>query len=317
MENEVREEEIAETEEDLEGLPDDLRMELEKEKRNERKEEISVGDAEEEEDPSGETMTPAECKRVLELAVEAGRVLLKNGAEIFRVEETIEHICHRFQIEKVDTFIMSNGILITAEYAGDELFAKVKHVPLSGIHLGIVTEVNNLSREISAGKVEVEEAMERLYEIEQMPPKKDIYRILAAGLGSGCFCYLLKGNVWESLIAFCIGMVLYVFVIFAERHKMSKIIVNIVGGALITVLALFTLYLELPFPIGLDKMIIGSILPLVPGVAFTNAIRDIANSDFISGTVRMIDALLVFVYIAIGVGFVLGSYYNILGGTAL
>lgn len=317
MENELREEELEEIEDQMEGLPDDLRMELEKEMRKEHREEVSGIEPEEESEEPDEYMSPQEKKRVLELAVEAGRVLLKNGAEIFRVEETIEHICHRFQIEKVDTFIMSNGILITAEYAGEEIFAKVKHVPLSGIHLGIVTEVNNLSREISAGKIGVEDAMERLREIEQMPAKKDIFRILAAGLGSGSFCYLLKGSVWDSMISFCIGMILYVFVIFAERHKTSKIIVNIIGGGLITVLAVLAKYMDFPFPVSLDKMIIGSILPLVPGVAFTNAIRDIANSDFISGTVRMIDALLVFVYMAIGVGFVLGWYYNILGGAAL
>ncbi|MEG0227335.1 MAG: threonine/serine exporter family protein, partial [Lachnospiraceae bacterium] len=135
----------------------------------------------------------------------------------------------------------------------------------------------------------------------------------AAGLGSGCFCYLLQGTFWESMVAFGIGMMLYVFILFAEKHKLTKIIVNIVGGALITVLAIgFSLYF--PYPVGLDQVIIGSIMPLVPGVAFTNAIRDIANSDFISGTVRMIDALLVFVYIAIGVGFILGCYSNLLGG---
>ena len=58
-------------------------------------------------------------------------------------------------------------------------------------------------------------------------------------------------------------------------------------------------------------------MPLVPGMAFTNAIRDIADSDFLSGTVRMIDALLVFVYIAIGVGFTLGVYSNTMGGISL
>ena len=67
----------------------------------------------------------------------------------------------------------------------------------------------------------------------------------------------------------------------------------------------------------LEGMIIGSIMPLVPGVAFTNAIRDIADSDFLSGTVRMIDALLVFVYIAIGVGAVLGVYNGMIGGLAI
>lgn len=261
-----------------------------------------------------EKLPEEDCRKVLNFALEAGRVLLKNGAEIFRVEETIEHICRRFYIDQVNTFVLSNGIFLTAEFDGKEVFAKVKHVPLSGIHLGIVTEVNDLSREISAGKIGLSEAIIKLKEIEKHPPKSDTFRIFAAGLGSGCFCYLLKGNVWESLITFGIGMLLYVFVIFAERHQMSKIIVNIVGGAFITLLAAAVYSMNLPFHPSLDKMIIGSILPLVPGVAFTNAIRDIANSDFISGTVRMIDALLVFVYIAIGVGFVLAWFYSIIGG---
>lgn len=258
-----------------------------------------------------------EMRQVLNLALEAGRILLGNGAEIFRVEETIEHICKRFDIDEVDSFVLSNGIFLTANKKGEESFAKVKHVPIAGIHLGIVTEVNALSREIAAGKVGIEEAFERLKEIEKLPPKKSLYLILAAGLGSGCFCYLLKANIWESLIAFVIGSLLYIFVIFAQKHTMSKIIINIVGGGFITILALIASNINFPFAVSLDKVIIGSILPLVPGVGFTNAIRDIADSDFISGTVRMIDALLVFVYIAIGVGFILSAYNYVLGGMAL
>ncbi|MGO5052707.1 threonine/serine exporter family protein [Lachnospiraceae bacterium LCP25S3_G4] len=252
--------------------------------------------------------------KVLEFALEAGRVLLKNGAEIFRVEETIAHICNHYDMDTVDTFVLSNGIFITAERDNEEVFAKVKHVPLSGIHLGIVTEVNDLSREICAGKVSLEEAVEKLKVIEQMPPKRSYFRVIAAGLGSGSFCYLLKASLLESCAAFVIGMLLYMFVIFAEKHKLSKIIVNIVGGIIITILAIGASYIPLPVSVSVDKMIVGSIMPLVPGVAFTNAIRDIADCDFISGTVRMIDALLVFVYIAIGVGVALSMYANILGG---
>lgn len=64
----------------------------------------------------------------------------------------------------------------------------------------------------------------------------------------------------------------------------------------------------------LDGIIIGSIMPLIPGLAFTNAIRDIADSDFLSGTVRMMDAVMVFVYIAVGVGIVLMTYNKLTGG---
>lgn len=259
----------------------------------------------------------SEMHRVMELAMEAGRILLRNGAEIFRVEETIEHICKRFGIEEMDAFVLSNGIFLTAHDKGKEIFAKVKHIPMEGTHLGIVTEVNNLSRDIAAGNVGIDEAFERLKEIEKMPPKKNLHMILAAGLGSATFCYLMKGSVAESIYTFLIGSLLYVFVLFAQKHKISKIIVNIVGGAIITTMALFLGNVPLFLEVSLDKMIIGSILPLVPGVVFVNAIRDIAASDFISGLVKMLDALLVFVYIAIGVGCTLSICGSLFGGVML
>ena len=66
--------------------------------------------------------------------------------------------------------------------------------------------------------------------------------------------------------------------------------------------------------IELDGMMVGAIMPMIPGVAFVNSIRDIADTDFLSGLVRMIDALLVFVYIAIGVGVTLSIYNTMMGG---
>lgn len=96
-----------------------------------------------------------------------------------------------------------------------------------------------------------------------------------------------------------------------------KIIVNLVGGVVITALAL--LARQIPFweTLRLEGMISGAIMPLVPGMAFVNATGISRDSDFLSGTVRMIDALLVFVYIAIGVGITLSLYNNMMGGVIL
>ncbi len=101
-------------------------------------------------------------KKVVDLALEAGRILLKNGAEIFRVDETMTRICKRFHVEYVDTFILSHAIFISAENGMEEAYTKVKQVPLSSSNLGIVAEVNELSREIAEGLVSIEEAMTRL-----------------------------------------------------------------------------------------------------------------------------------------------------------
>ncbi len=255
-------------------------------------------------------------KDVVDLALDAGRILLKSGAEIFRVEETIVRICRQFRADEVDTFVMSNGIFISAARGEEEVFTKVKHIPLSYTNLEAVAEVNDLSRRITAGKASLREAQDELIRIEAMPFKKASTQVLAAGAGAGLFGYFLGTTALESIVAFGIGSVLYVWVILASRYNVTKMVTNVFGGMLITVLAVVA-YVILPVPIELDGMIIASILPLVPGVALINAIRDIANSDFLSGTIRILDALLGFVYIAVGVGMALGIFENWIGGLQL
>lgn len=258
-----------------------------------------------------------DIKKVVDMALEAGRILLKNGAEIFRVEETITRICHRFHIDKVDVFTLSHAIFITAEDKKGQTYTRVRNVPLSSTHLGVVAEVNDLSRQITGGYITLESAVERLKEIEKTPPESSRKQIFAAGISSGCLGYLLGGTAIESVIAFFIGCILYVWVILAGRAQISKIITTIVGGVVITATAI--IFQQLPFLYGLrlEGMIGGAIMPLIPGVAFVNAIRDIADSDFLSGTVKMINAIMVFVYIAIGVAITLAVCSNWIGGIAL
>lgn len=254
-------------------------------------------------------------KKVTELAIEAGRILLKSGAEIFRVEETISRICHSFGVECVEVFTLSHALFVSTEYK-EETYTKVKAVPLAGAHLGMVAAVNHLSREIAAGKVDMQEAASRLKEIDQMRPVSNFYQIIAAGTTSLCFGAILGAGLAECICAFVIGCAVWAWCIAAKKIHMSKIVVNLIGGVIITALALLALY-TLPIPMQLDGMIIGAIMPLIPGITFVNAIRDIADGEFLSGTVRMLDAIFVFVYIAVGVGLVLGVYSNMLGGHGL
>jgi len=261
--------------------------------------------------------TIIDIKEVVDMALEAGRILLKNGAEIFRVEETITRICHRFHVDKIDVFTLSHAIFISAEDRKGHTYTRVKNVPLSGSHLGIVAEVNDLSRQITGGYVTVEEAKKKLAEIDKIPPKAVWKQVVGAGIASAAFAVLLGGTVLEGIVTFFIGALVCLWSIMAGKAGISKIITNIVGGVIITGLAV--LFRELPFLAGLrlDAMISGGIMPLVPGVAFVNAIRDIADSDFLSGTVKMINAIMVFVYIAIGVALTLVVCGNWIGGITL
>ena len=263
------------------------------------------------------TVEEISINKIVDMAAEAGRILLKNGAEIFRVEETITRICNRFHIDKVDVFTLSHAIFISAEKNEEEAYTKVKNVPLSSPHLGIVAAVNELSREISAGYVTVDEASQRLREIDSMKPTRGRYQVLGAAVAAGPLGYLLGATFVESVIAFFIGGMIGFWQLIAKKYNISKIITNIVGGVIMTGVAILAQKSMLFGQIHLGGIIAGAIMPLVPGVSFVNAIRDIADGDFLSGTVKMINAIMVFVYIALGVGITLNLFNGVLGGITL
>ena len=140
-------------------------------------------------------------------------------------------------------------------------------------------------------------------------------QILSSAVASTSFCILFGGNVADTIAAFIAGFLLYVFLLLVGTPRMSKIFSNICGGAVATATCLLTYHMGLGD--NLSPMISGAIIPLVPGVAFTNGIRDIGGGDYLSGTVRLLDAMWSFLCIAIGVGMVFGLYQRLMGGTFL
>lgn len=260
-------------------------------------------------------MTEERSESAAGLSFKMGEALLRNGAEIFRVQETMERVARAYDIEEYDVYVLSNAIFANAVENGEKIDTKLKFVPGSTVHFGRIVGINQLSREIVAGKVSVEEAYARLHEIVSIPYTHPIRLDLACAVGSACFSYLFGGTVFDAAAAFICGFVLQVFLNAIDSRTASKFIINLASSAVVAVCAV------LLFTVGLgdslDKIIIGSIIRLVPGVALTTSIHDFLNGDYLSGTIRMIDAFLVGGCIAIGVGAVVMTYISLTGGAPL
>ena len=257
--------------------------------------------------------TEREERRVLNAAMDAGHILLQNGAEISRVEETMERICRYYGVKTGEFFVLSNGIFTTGGQTSDKTFARVRHIPVKGASMDKIIAVNQLSREIAEGAYECIDDVERkLEEIKSMKGFAPWLQILASGVSSGFFCVLFGGGTADCTAAFIAGLLLYVYVLKVSAPNLSKIVGNIFGGMLVVLISLACYHFGLG--ISLSPMISGAIMPLVPGVAFTNGIRDIANGDYISGAVRMLDAVLIFLSIAIGMGVMFMIYHSVTGG---
>ncbi len=259
--------------------------------------------------------TAQERRLVLDCAMQAGSILLKNGAEIFRVEETVARMCTHYGVESEKAFVLSNGIFLTAGSGNEPFYAKVQHIPVSGARLDRVAAVNQLSREIEEKDLHPQDVRQRLMEIERMPEKPALIKLLASAAGCGCFCCMFGGSLRDCIGAFLTGFLLYIYVLKLFTPHLSKIIGNIGGGALVTLSCMLLCGIGLGE--SMNSMIIGSIMPLVPGIAFTNGVRDIADGDYIAGSVRLLDAILVFVCIAAGVGLVITGCHGLTGGRLL
>lgn len=250
-------------------------------------------------------------REILLLAMNAGRILLENGAEIFRVEETIDRICRHFGLESANAFVLSNGIFLTCGNETETQFARVQVIPVNAANLSRVAEVNQLSRLIESGTYTLEEAEQELKRIEQMPGFSRRLQTAASAISGACFCFMFGGGVRDMLCAMVIGAFLQIYLMFLGKPRFSKIVCHLLGGAGVTLLCL--LCCQTGLGISLPAMLMADIILMVPGIAFTNGIRDIADGDYIAGSVRILDAILVFFSAAMGMGFLI-ALWNYLGG---
>lgn len=242
-------------------------------------------------------------RRIMDFVMAAGKLLLENGAEVFRVQQTMTIMANSFHLREFDVYVLTNGIFASA---GTAEISEVRNVPNRTVHLGRVAAINALSREIAAGTLSLEEAEQRLAETQRLPLPSGRAQILASAFGSACFTVLFGGGPADALVAMAAGAVLGAFLILCNAHNVFGMVQRMAGAALLTVLCLLC---SIPFSGAQPSYsIIGALMILTPGIAFTMGIRDFVKSDYLSGTIRMIDALLVAGSIACGTGLVLGLY---------
>ena len=246
-------------------------------------------------------------RRVLDLVAMMGEELLRNGAEIARVQDTMLMVGKAFGREDVDVFAISNGIFVTMHHQDQTRCTQVKHVPLATPNFGRVAMINQLSREICQGKWTLEAASGRMKAIAAAPGMPLLWQMAACAVGGACFCYLFGGSFFDALATAPVGVLLCLLQYAMGRARISKMMQTIFGSILVTLCGLGIAGILAGLHV--DSVIIGGLVILVPGVPLTTSIRDFFNGDYLSGMVRLIDALLVAGCMGIGVGIV----YRVIG----
>ncbi|WP_040211521.1 threonine/serine exporter family protein, partial [Clostridium polynesiense] len=208
---------------------------------------------------------------LVQLAVEAGKIILENGGETYRVEETINRICDSYNVKFAESFVTPTGIMVSAYTPEGTNISVIKVIKKRTVDLEKISSVNELSRNITSSKLSPEEFQVKLNEINSSPRYNLITTLFFSGIVTSFFTLLFGGNVKEALVAFLIGIIIKIITILSGELEINDFFVNIMGGAIASAIAI--LFVHTGFATDLDKIIIGSIMLLVPGIAITNAIR--------------------------------------------
>ncbi|OLS01682.1 threonine/serine exporter family protein [Tissierella creatinophila] len=244
-----------------------------------------------------------DVQKLSTLAIFAGKTMLSNGAETYRVEDTINRICSsKENIKEVDSFVTQSGFFLTLEYEG-EIFTYLKRVKDVGINLNKINLVNDFSRQFVNQDISLEKGMKTLDEINNIPGYPKYLKILGGSYVSGFFSLMYGGSPQDFLPSFIASFISLIILDKLSKFNLTFFIDRFIGAFLSSLLAIFAV--KLGIGVNLDKIIIGSIMYLVPGVSITNSIRDTMSGDSLSGLSKGIEAILSALAIAFGVGIVL------------
>ncbi len=238
---------------------------------------------------------------LLKFALDSGELMLSSGAETHRVQDTMHRILSVSHSTGVEALAMSTFLIVSIPSKRAGSLTLTRGVYNRSVNFGKICSVNEISRAFVSGQITLKQAAKRLEEISQTSAYRPIWRIISSGVTSGGFTLVLSGTWIDALAAFVFGLFIGILLNLNGKTKLPYFFTYLIGG-FIAGAGTVVFKKFVPFA-GTDMIIIGSIMPMLPGMTMTNSMRDIMEGHYISGTSKMAEALLTAFAIAGGVGF--------------
>ncbi|MCU7556298.1 threonine/serine exporter family protein [Macrococcus capreoli] len=240
-------------------------------------------------------------KKVKDVAMLAGKILLESGAETYRVEDTMTRIATHYGLYNTHSFVTPTAIIFSLN---EKSSTRLYRISSRTTDLEKISEVNEISRAITGGKVTLEAAKLALDELDAANLQYDFWlKCFASAIVCALFLLMFKGQLSDTIPAFIAGGIgFYICHYFSQLYKI-QFFAEYAGAMAIALVALF--FVNYIYKGEFDKIIISAVMPLVPGVAITNAIRDMMAGQLIAGIAKGVESALTAFAIGAGVATVL------------
>lgn len=241
-------------------------------------------------------------QEVLDICLTAGRLMIEGGSEMYRVEDTMLRIARNADINDPRVFATPTCVFMSLD--GGKL-SQMKQIRDRNINLELVDRVNELSREFATKKIDLSELKNRIIKVANAPSFPMWMQIIGAAVLSATLMVLFMDDYdWVDFPgAALVGAIGFWAYYEFKKYTKVRFLSELIAAMIMGVLALGLNYLYPKMII--DNILIGALMTLVPGLAMTNALRDLFMGDLLSGIVRMCEAILSALALGGGVGLVL------------
>ena len=235
---------------------------------------------------------------LLDLATNLGYELAMAGAETFRVEENISRVLAAYGVES-EVFAIPNYLAVNIVTEDGQHLTRMRRIGAHGNDLDAVEMYSGLSRAYCNRKPDPAEGIKWL---EYVQKNKRHYSLpviyLGNFLGAAGFSMMFGGNLMDAVCAGVCGMLVGLVNRVLDAKMVNSFFSTIASAFLMAILA----YAMGTFGISAnpDAVIIGALMLLVPGLLFTNAMRDIIYGDTNSGINRVVQVFLIGAAIVLG-----------------
>ena len=235
---------------------------------------------------------------MLHTLLELGESMLADGADVRRVEQTLSRMGKAYGAVRMDVFVITSSIVLTMCFADGSAATQTRRIEKSAMtDFGKLEAINAISRSYCEHPFPVPELYDRLQLAKRCEPAR--WKLFAGScLAAGALAVFFGGTALDGLAAGLFALVLCVLQIVLPPLCKNKVLFNFLSA--FAVGGLICLACRLVPALHSDKVIIGDIMLLIPGLAFTNAFKDIFIGDTISGVMRLIETVLWAAALALG-----------------
>ena len=221
----------------------------------------------------------------------AGRLIMENGGETCRVEETVLRMGHAFGFREVECFAVPSGLFVSYRKSDGTIETAVKRIRRKGIDLTRIDEVNAISRHLEQEKMSCQEVLSQLKAVERRPSRLSPLQMAgAAAMSTAGWSLMFGGGVWDMVTAFFVGLL--------DKFHMQTLVATLAGGFLAAFLPMAVN--RLTGALVVEAAVAGALMPMLPGLAMTNAVQDTMRGDMVSGISSAVSAAMSAVLLAVG-----------------